>query len=107
MKIPDRLVMRLPTPVTFLGAAALALSACDKGPVEWLGDARQVAMPPSGDEGSAPVDAHLVLLADGAPALESITAVSSTPSDSAACAGSFRVSALSRTEIYTIRFRES
>jgi hypothetical protein len=102
VKIPDHLAKRLPTPITFLCAAALALNACEEGPVEWRGDAREVAMLPSGDEGAAPVDAHLVLRADGAPALESIAAVVSTPSDSAACPHSVRVSALSSTEIYSV-----
>ena len=59
-------------------------------------------MPAAGDEGSVPVDAHLVLRSDGSPALEPIAAVPSTPSDPAACVGSFRVSALSPTEIYGV-----
>lgn len=94
--------MRFPTAVTFLFATSLAVVACDKGPVEWRGDARQVAIPLNGDEGSAPADARLVLHADGAPVLEPIAAVASTPSDSAACPASFRVSALSSTELYTV-----
>ena len=94
--------MRFPTAVTFVLAASFALVACDKGPVEWRGDARQVAMPLTGDDGSASSDTHLVLAADGAPVLEPIAATASTPNDSAACPGSFRVSALSSTELYTV-----
>src|SRR4029078_9572695 len=94
--------MRFPTVVTSLLVASIALGGCDKGPVEWRGDARQVAMPAPGDEGSAPADAHLVLGKDGAPMLEAIAAVTSTPRDTAACPGSVRVSALSPTEIYAV-----
>ena len=111
LKISDRLAKRFPTGSTVAVSRSarsvcmltlLALGACEKGPVEWRGDALTVAMPASGEEGAAPIDAHLVLRPDGSPALEPITAVSSTPSDSAACPGSLRVSALSPTEIYGV-----
>jgi len=104
-KIRDRRTKRFPTIATValsLSASVLVLGACEKGPVEWRGDALTVSMPAAGDEGSVPVDAHLVLRPDGSPALETIAAVPSTPSDSAACQGSFRVSALSSTEIYSV-----
>ena len=101
MKIFDHLAMRFPTGFLTL-ACVLAFSACDKAPVAWRGDALAVAMPASGDEGAVPADAHLVLRSDGSPALEAIAAVPSTPSDSSACPGSFRVSALSPTEIYGV-----
>ncbi|HEX5075548.1 MAG TPA: sialidase family protein [Gemmatimonadaceae bacterium] len=101
MKIFDHLATRFPTAVLSL-ACTLALGACDKAPVAWRGDALSVPIPTSGDESSAPVDAHLVLRSDGSPALEAIAAVPSMPHDSLACAGSFRVSALSSTEIYGV-----
>ena len=94
--------MRLPTLAASLSAAALLLGACDKGPVEWTGDVRQLAMPAAGDERSAPTDAHLVLHPDGSPALESIAPVTTSPADTAACPGSLRTSALSSTEIYSV-----
>ncbi len=102
MKISDRLAKRFPTIAVSFSVSTLALGACEKGPVEWRGEALTLAMPASGDEGSVPVDAQLVLRPDGSPALEPIAAVSSTPTDPAACPGSFRVSALSPTEIYGV-----
>jgi hypothetical protein len=101
LKIFDHLAKRFPT-ATLAFAGTLALGACEKAPVAWRGDALAVPMPVSGDEGSVPVDAHLVLRSDGSPALEPIAAVPSTPRDSSACPGSFRVSALSPTEIYGV-----
>ncbi len=101
MKIFDRLAKRFPTAALPV-ACTLALGACDKEPVDWRRDALTVAMPASGDEGAVPVDARLVLRPDGSPALEPIAAVPSTPSDSSACPGSFRVSAMSSTEIYGV-----
>lgn len=80
----------------------MAFAACEKPPVEWRGDARQLAMPVSGDETTAPADARLVLKEDGSPALESVAAVATTPADTAACPGSVRVSALSPTEVYAV-----
>ena len=102
MKISDRLAKRFPTIAVSFALITLALGACDKGPVDWRGDALAVAMPASGDEGSAPVDAHLVLRPDGSPALQAIPAAPSAPNDSAACPGSFRTSASSSTEIYGV-----
>jgi hypothetical protein len=101
LKIPDHLAKRFPT---FVSAVCLVgcLGACDDSLVVWRGDARALAMPAGGDEGSAPVDAHLVLHPDGSPALESIKSVATTPTDTAACPGSFRTSALSSTEIYSV-----
>ena len=104
-KIFDRRAKRFPTLAASFSASvltSLVFGACEKGPVEWRGDALTVSMPTTGDEGSAPVDAHLVLRPDGSPALEAIAAVVSAPSDSAACQGSFRASALSPTEIYGV-----
>src|SRR5215208_4593592 len=75
-------------------AVAGAMSACDKGPVQWQGDTRQLTMPVSGDESSA-ADARLVLRTDGSPALEAIASTPTVPADSAACPGSLRVSPLS------------
>jgi len=102
LKISDRLAKRFPTITASLAASTLVLGACEKSPVAWRGDALTVAMPATGDEGSAPVDARLVLQPDGSPALEAIAAVPTTPSDSAACPGSFRASARSSTEIYGV-----
>ena len=87
--------------VLFIGAGVLVLTACEKGPVEWRGDARQVDAPVSSSE-APPVDARLVLKDDGSPSLESIAAVATTPVDSAACPGSIRTSALSPSEIYSV-----
>ena len=85
-----------------LGAIAVAaLTACDKGPVEWRGDTRQLAIPVSGDESSV-ADAQLVLRADGSPALEPVVSVATVPADSAACPGSLRLAALSPSEIYSV-----
>jgi hypothetical protein len=101
LKIFDHLAKRFPaTALSF--ACTLALGACQKAPVVWRGDALAVPMPASGDESSVPADARLVLRSDGSPSLEPIAAVPSTPSDSSACAGSFRVSALSSTEVYGV-----
>jgi hypothetical protein len=83
-------------------AGVVVVTACDKGPVEWRGDPRQVPMPASGDETAAPVDARLILRDDGSTALESIAAVATMPADTAACPGSLRVSALSPSEIYSV-----
>jgi hypothetical protein len=102
LKISDRLAKRFPTIAVSLMVSSLALGACDKGPVEWRGDALAVATPASGDEGSASADAHLVLRPDGSPTLEAIAAVPSVPTDSAACPGSFRTSARTSTEIYGV-----
>jgi hypothetical protein len=88
------------TSVLSLGALAVVLTACEKGPVEWTGDTRQLALPVSGAESSAG-DAHLVLRADGSPALEPVVSIATVPADTAACPGSLRIAALSPTEIYS------
>ena len=54
--------------------ALLVIGACEKGPSSGAVTRSQVAMPASGDESAAPVDAHLVLRSDGSPALEPIAA---------------------------------
>jgi len=102
LKIPDRLATRFPIQAVFGCLGALALAACEPNPVEWRGDAREVATPAPSDEGAVPVDARLVLHPDGSPALESIASVSTTPADTAACPGSFRIAAASPTEIYSV-----
>jgi hypothetical protein len=89
------------SPIIWLSVLAAAMTACEKGPVEWSGDTRQLAMPVSGDESSA-AEAHLVLRADGSPALEALPAVPTVPADSAACPGSLRIAALSPSEIYSV-----
>ena len=86
---------QLATRVTLL-VSVLGAAACEKGPVEWRGDVRQVNSP------AAASDARLVLKEDGSPALESIAAVATTPADSAACPGTLRVAALSPTEVYGV-----
>jgi len=101
-KICDRRMKRFPVIAVSISASVLVLGACEKGPVEWRGDALTVSVPVTGDEGLVPVDAHLVLRPDGSPALEPIGAVPSTPSDSAACQGSFFFNATATTEIYTV-----
>jgi hypothetical protein len=101
LKIFDRLATRFPTAALSL-TCTLVLGGCDKAPVDWRGAALTVSMPASGEEGSVPLDAHLVLRPDGSPVLEPIAAVPSMPHDSLACAGSFRVSAMSATEIYGV-----
>jgi hypothetical protein len=101
LKIFDHLAMRFPTAALSL-TCTLALGGCDRAPVDWRGGALTVSMPASGDEGSVPLDAHLVLRSDGSPVLEPIAAVPSMPHDSLACAGSFRVSAMSATEMYGV-----
>ena len=83
-------------------AVVLGVAACDKGPVEWRGDPRQVNAPASNGATTAHADARLVLTADGSPALESTVSVPTIPADTAACAGSVRVSALSPTEVYSV-----
>ena len=102
MKIPDHLATRFPLRAVFGCLGLVALAACEPNPVEWRGDAREVAMPVAGDEGVLPLDARLVLHADGSPALETIASVTTTSPDSAACPGSFRVAAASPTEIYSV-----
>jgi hypothetical protein len=116
VKIPDRLALRfsarrslksaLLKAVMPYSAIVLVGVACEKPPVEWKGAAQQLAMPVPGDEGSAPADAQLVLRADGSPALATIPPAPTMPADSAACPGSFRVSALSKTEIYSAWWRQ-
>jgi hypothetical protein len=91
---------RRSVPLVVMGILALGLTACEKGPVEWRDDTRQLTMPVSGDESSA-ADAQLVLRADGSPALEPVVTVATVPADTAACLGSLRVAALSPTEIYS------
>ena len=83
-------------------AVVLGVAACEKGPVEWRGDPRQVNAPPSNGAATEHSDARLVLGADGSPALESTVSVPTTPADTAACPGSVRVSALSPTEVYSV-----
>jgi hypothetical protein len=78
------------------------LVACEKPSVEWSGEGQQLAMPVPGDENAAPADAQLVLRSDGSPALAAIAPAATIPADSAACPGSFRVAALSKTEIYGV-----
>jgi hypothetical protein len=86
--------------VLSLGVLAVVLTACEKGPVEWRADTRELALPVSGAE-SAAGDAYLVLRADGSPALEPVVSVATVPADTAACPGSLRIAALSPTEIYS------
>lgn len=105
MKISGRLLKRFPRPRALVPLAFL-LAACDQGPVDWRGGAHEVAFPAAaasvGDERLAPRDARLALHSDGSLSLEPVPSVPSLPTDSAACAGSFRVAALSSTEIYAV-----
>lgn len=112
MKIPDRLALRLQarrslksdllkSPLLVL-ALGFGLVACEKPSVEWIGNGQQLAMPAPGDESAAPADAQLVLRSDGSPALAAIAPAATMPTDSAACPGSFRIAALSKTEIYGV-----
>lgn len=77
------------------------MSACEKGPVDWQADTRQLAVPVSSDE-SSQAEAHLVLRADGSPALEAHVTTRTVPADTAACPGSLRVAALSSNEYYSV-----
>ena len=111
MKIPDRLALRsharrsLKSDLLVLGLV-FGLVACEKPTVEWNGNGQQLPMPATGDENSAPADAQLVLRSDGSPALAAIAAAATIPTDSAACRGSFRVAALSKSEIYGVWWRQ-
>ena len=116
MKIPDRVALRsharrslnsdvVRSNLLVLGLV-FGLAACEKPSVEWNGNGQQLAMPAPGDEGSAPDDAQLVLRSDGSPALATIAPAATIPADSAACAGSFRVASLSKTEIYGVWWRQ-
>jgi hypothetical protein len=105
LKIPDHFGKRLPLDVVSLYRGALVLAACiacDKSPIDWRGDAREVATPAAGDEGAAPVDVHLVLHPDGSPSLELTPSIVAAPADTAACPASLRVSRLSSTEVYSV-----
>lgn len=107
MKIPDHLALRLQARRSLKSdllvvSLVLGLVACEKPPVEWSGNGQQLTMPASGDENAAPADAQLVLRSDGSPALAAIAPAATMPVDSAACPGSFRVAALSKTEIYGV-----
>ena len=102
MKIPDHLALRSHARRSLFSALVLGVVACEKPPVEWNGNGQQLALPVPGDEGSAPADAQLVLRSDGSPALSAIAPAATSPADSAACPGSFRVAALSKTEIYGV-----
>lgn len=101
MKIPDRIATRFPPHIIALSLAVLS-GACDKAPVEWRGDARELLVPAGVDESAKSAGSHLVLHPDGSPALEAIESVATMPSDTTACSGSFRTSALSSTEIYSV-----
>ena len=104
LKIFDRFAIRFrpPVPVVVAVCGALAVAACEKGPVEWRGDPRQVNAPAPGDETAPGSDARLVLSADGSPSLEAVAALATTPIDTAACAGSLRIASLSASEIYSV-----
>ena len=102
MKISDRLAMRSWARLACLSIGVLALAACEKAPVEWRGDARQIIVPTPGDVSPAPGTAQLVLRPDGSPALETTAASASSPADTAACPGSLRVAAMSSTELYAV-----
>jgi hypothetical protein len=107
VKIPDRLASRLQarrslkSDLLVLGFA-FGLVACEKPSVEWTGNGQRLDLPVFGDEGSAPADARLVLRSDGSPALAAIAPTATMPADPAACPGSFRVAALSKTELYGV-----
>jgi hypothetical protein len=85
-----------------VSCGVLALAACEKPPVEWRGDARQIIAPALADVGPEPGMAQLVLRSDGSPALETTAASASSPADTAACPGSLRVAAMSSTELYAV-----
>src|SRR5688500_6387630 len=101
---PGLLVMRSPKIFAALVLAGVTLAACDKGPVEWRGEPREVKVPVRGDEAATPLDARLVLREDGSPALEPIVVAANLPvtADTAACAGSLRVTSMSPTELYGV-----
>lgn len=107
MKIPDHLALRLRAlrslnSELLVCAMVVGVLACGKPPVEWSGDGESLAMPARGDESAAPADAQLVLRSDGSPALVAIAPAATMPVDSAACPGSFRVAAISKTELYGV-----
>ena len=102
MKISDRLAMRSWARLASISVGVLALAACEKAPVEWRGDARQIIVPTPADVSPAPGTAHLVLRPDGSPALEATAVSASSPADTAACPGSLRVAAMSPTELYAV-----
>jgi hypothetical protein len=102
VKISDRLAIRSWARLSSVSFGVLALAACEKAPVEWRGDARQIIVPTPADVAPAPGNSHLVLLPDGSPALETTAASASSPADTAACPASLRVAAMSPTELYAV-----
>ena len=83
-----------------LGSAA----GCQRSVVEWQGLAQRVATIADSDETAAPVERQLVMRSDGAPALDSIAPLSTSPAarDSAACAGSIRTAPSTSTQHYGV-----
>ena len=102
MKISDRLRICAGTHRVALCVGATGLIACGGGPVEWRGEPQRLDVPAVTGEAVGPVDARLSLSQDGAPMLESMPVVATTPADTAACVGSLRVAALSATELYAV-----
>jgi hypothetical protein len=100
----DQLVIRSLKSLAVPALVAVLSTACDPGPVEWRGEAVQIALAPAGDETEAPVDARLVLQPDGSAELEAIAASATSPvaADSTACESSLRIAALSPTELYGV-----
>ena len=89
------------------GASVLAvwmLAACQRPAVEWRGLAQRVATLAESEEAAQPVELQLVMRPDGAPAIDSIIPLMTTPAaqDSAACVGSIRTASSTRAQHYGV-----
>jgi hypothetical protein len=82
----------------------VATAACERAPIEWHGMAERVATEPGGDEMPAADLARLVVAPGGAPMLEPVARVATSPTadDTMACDGSIRTASSAGTEMYGV-----
>jgi hypothetical protein len=100
----DRFVTHSPKWLAVVALVMASVAACERGPVEWRGEAVQLALAAEDEETAAPLDARLELRPDGSAGLHPIAAALTSPAaaDTAACASSLRTAALSPTEVYGV-----
>jgi hypothetical protein len=101
LKISDRFVVRFPMPLISASACVLALAACERGPVDWSGDAYAVGVANAGIRASRG-DVSLVLRGDRTPVIESVERAPTSPPDTAACPTTMRYAPASPSEIYAV-----
>ena len=81
-----------------------SVAGCQRPVVEWQGLAQRVTAFAETDEAAQPAELQLVMRSDGSPAIDSIILLATSPAarDSAACAGSIRTAASTRTQHYGV-----